>query len=581
MNSEASKPEQVSTPRRHEPPEARQRLPMVCWYEPGQLIRTARQVLVSTLFGQNADPRLMEALDVEANGPFRDYAARDSITVDYVSDTGDGWNSTYAVAYWCSQRALRLRDPKGKQHLTARGDVLILGGDEVYPTASGREYERRLLEPFATALGWTDENREGPYPPHPHVFAVPGNHDWYDSLVAFTRLFVQKDWFAGWQAPQRRSYFALELPHGWWLVGVDVQLGSRIDEPQLEYFESVAKQMGPGAKIILCNAEPLWVYEAELQGTAHAERLERSNLWYLEERIFRRQVRVWLAGDLHHYRRHASADGSRQKITAGGGGAFLHPTHKWLETPLPGGYALKESFPKPWASWRLTFRNLGFPFLNRRFGVLTAVLYLLLNWNLKVDLMPFPFSDWWLALGQATHQTFVTAGAATWVALILGGFLLFTDTTRRWYRFVGGLAHGAAHILAAFFLGWCAARLAHGLCFTWLSPGHLALSAVITFGGGWLVGSAIVGLYLLVSLNLVGRHHNEAFSSLAIQDYKNFLRLRIDPNGNLVIFPVGIRRVPRRWLSVAGAAEDEAQLAPAPGQGTAPHLIEEPIVVKA
>jgi hypothetical protein len=30
---------------------------------------------------------------------------------------------------------------------------------------------------------------EGSEEPHPEVFAVPGNHDWYDNLVSFTRLF--------------------------------------------------------------------------------------------------------------------------------------------------------------------------------------------------------------------------------------------------------------------------------------------------------------------------------------------------------------------------------------------------------
>ncbi len=89
-----------------------------------------------------------------------------------------------------------------------------------------------------------------------------------------------------------------------------------------------------------------------------------------------------------------------------------------------------------------------------------------------------------------------------------------------------------------------------------------------------------MGVYLLVALNVFGFHHNEAFSSLAIEDWKNFLRMRIGPDGALTIYPVGIERVPRTWEAVPGAGPGEAQLRPAPGSGTPPVLIEPPVVVR-
>jgi hypothetical protein len=61
------------------------------------------------------------------------------------------------------------------------------------------------------------------------------------------------------------------------------------------------------------------------------------------------------------------------------------------------------------------------------------------------------------------------------------------------------------------------------------------------------VGSFILGVYLFVSINVMGRHSNEAFSSLRIQDYKQWLRLRIDASGALTIYAIAIDRVPRRW----------------------------------
>lgn len=42
-------------------------------------------------------------------------------------------------------------------------------------------------------------------------------------------------------------------------------------------------------------------------------------------------------------------------------------------------------------------------------------------------------------------------------------------------------------------------------------------------------------------------HFNEAFSSLRIQDWKNFVRLHISPSGDLEIYVIGIDRTPRRW----------------------------------
>lgn len=205
------------------------RLPrMVGWYDPTQLLGTVQQVLVSTLVGRHADHRLMEALQAHGSRSYdcSEPGADGELWIDYVADAGDGWDSTYAVAHAVAQRSLRVRDASGSEHATRSAHVLVLGGYEVYPTPTRDAYARRLVQPYETAL------RETP-PPHPRVFAIPGNHDWYDSLVSFTRLFAGT-WFGGWKSEQERSDFALKLPHGWWLLGTDLQLGSDIDEPQVK-----------------------------------------------------------------------------------------------------------------------------------------------------------------------------------------------------------------------------------------------------------------------------------------------------------------------------------------------------------
>ena len=74
----------------------------------------------------------------------------------------------------------------------------------------------------------------------PALFAVPGNHDWYDGLTAFLRFFCQGGWVGGWKTEQRRSYFAVKLPQRWWLLGIDIQFDTYIDAPQIDYFRTVA-----------------------------------------------------------------------------------------------------------------------------------------------------------------------------------------------------------------------------------------------------------------------------------------------------------------------------------------------------
>ncbi|HEX8178023.1 MAG TPA: metallophosphoesterase, partial [Pyrinomonadaceae bacterium] len=290
--------------------------PMVGWYDPFQLARTAVDVVISTIFGKNSDYRLMEALGAgkpltpdytrlwQTHGQERDepYAQngrgaaaqqnaqaapdqlRETLWLDYVGDVGDGWNSTYAIAHTLAKPALDLTDPNnGSTYHTERGEVLVFGGDQVYPMASRKEYQVRLLQPYETALCRTPA-------PHPHAYAIPGNHDWYDSLVSFTRLFCSRRWFAGWQTNQTRSYFALKLPGHWWLLGTDVQLASDLDVPQVEYFTAVAEQMEQDDLVIICTAEPHWVYAA-LYGKNDSD-FNENNLAYLEKKIIGEKAKV-------------------------------------------------------------------------------------------------------------------------------------------------------------------------------------------------------------------------------------------------------------------------------------------------
>jgi hypothetical protein len=584
---------------------ADERMPMVGWFDPGQLFSTGFKSVVSLFVGEQSDRRIVQALASRRHeyydhsihytegrrGPIpRKDRPRDELWLDFISDTGDGWNSTYAVAYAASQRALTVAGDAGTVTLP-RADVLVFGGDQVYPSPSREEYQRRLVAPYAAAFG-DDTPIE-----RPHVYAVPGNHDWYDGLSAFTRLFcsdIGGRRFAGWWTRQRRSYFVLKLPHNWWLVGSDGQLQSDLDVPQIEYFrEIVVRHMKAGDKAILCLSMPAWVYTEKYKMTGRV--FDETDLIFLREEVFARHgvdVKVYLAGDLHHYRRHEETAATAvrgapiQKITAGGGGAFLHPTHEEdvsllseeavTEDSRPRAFALKATYPDMRRSARLTWQNLKFLARNPRFGIVPATVYLMTCWLVGASVGDTVPRTPWRALRITLDAFGANPGLALWIFAIVGCFLAFTDTNSRAYRVIGGLAHCAAHLAAMFYIGWGARVLADQFV-----PDDNILRSLTTgtliFAGGWGAGSFVMGIYLLISLNVFGRHSEEAFSGLRVEDFKHFLRLHIDRAGTLTIWPIRIERVPRRWRD--RAETDGTQSRVVPDEPLVTDLIEPAIVL--
>ncbi|WP_047863257.1 metallophosphoesterase [Archangium gephyra] len=563
---------------------------MVRWLHPSMLIRTGMDALVAAVFGARADHRLVEAV-VRPQPPYFDYsdeAPEQDFWLDYVADTGDGWNSTYAVARLLALPSLEVKDPTGQAHALERGRILVFGGDQVYPGASRDTYEERLVQPYEEALGRTPE-------PSPDLFAIPGNHDWYDGLSAFMRLFCANRWLAGRRTRQSRSYFALKLPQGWWLVGTDVQLDSDIDVPQVEYFRQVATHMKPEDRIILCNAEPAWVMATTKRRRGYLE----NNLDYLQEKVFGRRISLFLAGDLHHYRRHEDPEG-KQKIIAGGGGAFLHPTHAPAARRLRDKYVQKKSFPDEKTSRKLAWQNLLLIRHSPLFGLMTGALYLLLALATYTEIGGYGLTQLPQVLSAVASSVVTRPWSFVLGMSTLGGLVGFADKAFGRWRWLAGGLHGLAHVTAAFLVAWGGMYFTAnglGICQeilpgnTILVPGatlcaagwkhvwaKFFLGAFFTFLGGFLVGPFIMGLYLMVSVNGFKAHSNEAFISLAIPDFKNFLRLRIDKDGQLTVFPVGLERVPRQWKQTHASPHAPAY-EPDDPEATPPELIEPPIRV--
>ncbi len=648
---------------------------MVNWYDPRQLLGTAVEVFVSTTLARHADRRSIEAANRKAR--FFDFSAKQSdpprpendqdiapvafpleqvtdtpepkeFWIDYVSDLGDGFNSTYAVAYLLTQEALHVA---GIDEPLKRGNILIFGGDEVYPTAHRKEYKERLVYPYHWA--WKElptkieaEGKQG-LPAHaPYLFALPGNHDWYDSLSSFLEFFGdhERDEFAsGWHVPQNRSYFALKLPQGWWLLGVDLQLESDLDYWQIKYFEKIVNlYMKPGDRIILCCAEPFWVFEKLAPN--RKKTCQDSNLYRLLEILKAKQgqtdkaeagttpkdkqIALYLAGDLHHYFRAWGKEDiqdrnekNKLQITSGGGGAFLHPTHGALAWAYWKSDFGTKSYPSAWRSWWLGWWNLLFPLFNRRFGSVTAGLYLLIGWFAFFSSLDEHNHFQGLVTSHSTmeyaraclNMVFHSPLLSVLLLLTTAGFVLFTFTehTARYFRLCAGIVHASAHISAAFLLlrgsnfvaMWLTSDASKALLsklaryvpgeaiqssYQWvvkLLPylPRLLITAALLFLSGWIIGSLLMGLYLFIALNVFGQHQTGAFSSLKIQDWKNFLRLKINlETGELTIYPIGIRRVPRVWQPADGIAADpncKPHYTPADDKASQLELIEGPIVI--
>ncbi len=587
----------------------------VRWLAPGELLRTAVKVVLSSVFADYADRREVQAAlpaTVLALAPDAD----GGLWLDHVADLGDGFDPTYTVAMLLAADRLEVDPPgdapEGVPPVTLpRARLLVLGGDEVYPTPSSPAYEDRMKGPYRSALG------PGAVDPSPLMVALPGNHDWYDGLTAFLRLFAQRRPVGGWRTVQTRSYFAVQLPERWWLVGVDTQLGTYIDDPQIRYFrDHLSAVLQPGDGVILVVPSPTWVRTAEHDGDAF------NALHYFEREVVEQyhdletgqvrptgaRVRLWLTGDMHHYARYEEqgADGeplaegaARQFVTCGLGGAYLLDTHRLpdtLDLPSPRSRMVDHDGParfalrSPWPAKdrsRLLVGGLlagpprGLPFRNPGFwrlvGGIHAGLLLVLLFTLGLE------KGWNLTgvlrLGVVPDVLWFAGQVLAWAGVLYVLLALRPVASLHRPRAPSEVFWAAlAQVLLA--LAAMAALVAvpwpTGLP-DWVVLG-IAVLATVTVTG--LVGSYVFALYVALSrLPLV---QGWQLSAQALEDWKGFLRLRIDRGGRLTVYPVVVDRVCHDWeLDPPGAVDGPpGSVRPVPaGEVPRPHLVEAPVVI--
>jgi hypothetical protein len=531
------------------------------WLAPARLARTTLHTMVAEVAGSFTDRReTLAALDPRAE-PIADLdlSGRSELWIDHVADTGDGFSHTYPIAWALAHDELTVEDHPDP---LPAGDLLVLGGDEVYPVASDTEYRDRLVGPYRAALPWRppDAARD--------AVAIPGNHDWYDGLGAFTRRFCQRRWLGGWRTHQRRSYVAVRLPHHWWLWGIDIALAGLVDQPQIEYFDGIARRAaalaeadGAVARVLIATAKPTWL--DDVPGVDPAE--HDAALDYLESMVARRrglEVAAVLSGDTHYYARHVPADRGPQRIVFGGGGAFLHPTdhapeqltverRAWSGHERVEEATLAALWPSKERSSRLRWRALWIGARNGAFPVVTAAAYLL-----------------WLLPGPG--RTAAAAAAAVALASVARRPSLLRGA-------VWGVPHAAAHIgVMALAVVVADAAAADGAASVWWRGLSLLLA-------GAVIAPVVIGLYFVVVGRLAGVNDNEAFSAIRVRQHKGLLRLHLDTSGRLHLHAIGIDDPPPRdgWRLDPQASPDAPWFAPVDGRGPGTRLVDGPVELES
>ena len=541
------------------------RRPMVRWFDPHQLVDTVSRVVASGVWNSYADSRELQA---RTPSEIYDRSHASELWVDYVSDLGDGFDSTYTVARTLAQEKLVLSADDDVS--TQRGGMLVMGGDQVYPVPKKREYVNRLLGPYEAAM---------PRAPGRGVelFAIPGSHDWYDGLINFSNVFCQQRSIGGWQTEQSRSYFAVKLPHGWWIWGADLQFGDYLDEPQLQYFCNAAEQLAEGDRIILCMAK-----EVD-SGRKSTEVFSDRHLGYLEREVVDPaggRIAVYLKSGKHHYCRYEEEGGTRQLITAGGGGAFMHPTHALPERTRPHGddeggeYRLVTAYPSPRDSkklrkWLFVLPAYNLP-LAAVFGAIYVVLAFMLNLHLRNAYVSLGLSD----LGRALWSSPTAFMLIMLMVVTFGVMVRLAHEASGVVRLLIALVH-----TAMLFATLAAVFIASSWLVSGFGPGVGSLLTFLALVGvlGGITGVLGISAYLWAT-NLLGFHGNEAYAPLHYPNYKNFLRLHIDSDGTLTVYAVGIDKVTKKW-EARPDADPDAPWFDAVGAPAEPHLIEAPITI--
>jgi hypothetical protein len=373
---------------------------------------------------------------------------------------------------------------------------------------------------------------------------------------------------------------------------MDAQLSDDVDQPQKDYFDLIAREMPENSRIILCGPEPGWLY-TETPGSNSLSVLDNIAQSAINaERGL--EIALVLSGDTHHYSRYTGNDGVTQFITAGGGGAFLHPTHQ-----LADHIDLDPGNPKKsWLGDRVTTLKLKTDPAAPHADTEQAACYPTRSESLKLLKGNFYFARlnpgfcffglgviYWLA-GLTYLHLWPDSLVLTPIIFALG-FWAYTkrqEGDSRITKFLS-IANAIIHSTAVCVLSMSLYHANNALLPSWLlSDAYWSIPPVALFAAemmliGGAVGGYLFGVYLYLSSSRFNMNHNDAFSSMRLDSYRNFLRIKIKDD-ELTVYPIGLTDIPKRsdWRE---NSEKKGCPPPAyiPVEPLSPHLIEEPITI--
>jgi hypothetical protein len=368
------------------------------------------------------------------------------------------------------------------------------------------------------------------------LLGIPGNHDWYDGLDGFQRLFRRRtgdeevrpsvvgisqamlehyaEWtrqfvrggkvqkpqalaLAGYTPVQSASYFTLPVTRGFHLYAVDRQLTTP-DPRQVRFLETVYRDE-PNAAAWILLPDPIYRFgNASKTGTRMVEALQLD---------FEAREHFVLTGDVHCYQR--SKRGRMLHVIAGGGGAFLHPARL-----APGGLGHEVQWPSATQCRRL-LRAVPFKIGAGRSGFLPHIVLLL---------MFFPA----ISFGARFYDRLgVILAAPVGMTLLLGVIYALIGGVRRRlavlpFAFAAAFLTALLPIVTSYAIGHAFAGVGYTLPFRAVLLATLVLTVFL--------GVSVFGAYLAL-LTALGFEHTQAFTALDHPGFKHFVRLRVRADG--------------------------------------------------
>jgi hypothetical protein len=480
--------------------------------------------------------------------------------IDWVADTGDDRDVSHAVGrmlfaeYEVEEGGAALALP--------RGDVLLFGGDIAYPVATAEEIYQRVLKPWNEALREIRDPRDRPRV----LLGIPGNHDWYDGLDGFGRLFRRpapdlED------AEEHAALPSLRAPRGARSVGRLARV-LHLDELKgvLETIVGFARaarafwhgtSVGRRRRLVLDGYEPvqeasywalplapgldLWGVDRQLGRLDYRQRayfglrrravgaraaiwlvapdpaLAFGDPWEFGERILRgcnlslENDRVlYQCGDMHQYERRAVERSLH--VIAGGGGAFLHGT-RIVPDPRPAAAAYPDAK------------------TTRRLALQVPLKLMLGRAGYLVHMAAALVAALELAVGWHHRQRFAWVSIAVSLVIVAALYTL-AGHQRAHPRRVLALAipFGAAFGLLPLGLSLALRRFAHVVP---LLGRDTAVVVAYAFVAAFLFGA------FLALCALGGLEMQQVFTVLGHPGFKHFVRVRVSPDGTIDAWAIG------------------------------------------